>query len=165
MKITVICGCDQALWMAKSEFESSGIHMLDMIKITRKNGCFVIPIEDEGSEAFLEFVQGNQKNEKSSNETFYSKNFRTDVRSDSVRGFVSQESLSEAIDLFNRVQTNYYVDPCVDIAEINTDMGVLFIPEINDCRLESLFWTYVTHDCHQDSIEECVAIGNEVLNG
>lgn len=164
MKITVICGCDQALWMAKSEFESLGIHMLDMIKITRKNGCFVIPVEDEGSEAFLEFVQGNQKNEKSSNETFYSKNFRTDVRFGLVRGFVSRECLAEAIDVFNRIQADCYLDPCVDVAEINTDNGIIFVPEINDPRLEAKFWDYINYYCVRNGFEYCIVTGNEVLN-
>jgi len=152
MKITVICGCDQAFWMAKSEFESSGIHTLDMIKITRKNGCFVIPVEDEGSEAFLEFVQGNQKNEKSSNETFYSKNFRTDVRSDSVRGF-------------NQIQVDCYLDPCVDVSEINTDNGIIFVPEINDPMLEKKFWDYINRYCVRNGFEYCIVIGNEVFHG
>ena len=163
MEITLNCDCDQALWMAKREFEESGDYILDMITIKRKGSGFVIPIEDQDSKAFLEFVQGNQKREKRSNENFYSDHFKTSVRCDSVRGFISQECLVEAIDAFNQAQMDYYIDPCISVAEIATDKGIIFVPEINDLRLERLFWDYVNKYCDLKGVAYCIVTGNEVL--
>lgn len=150
MKITIICSHAQALWMAKSEFESSGIHTLDMIKITRKNGCFVIPVEDEGSKAFLEFVQSRK---------FFKKYFQTQVYLDEITGFTSSEYAVDAINVFNAALNDFYIEPFVEISEVRTNKGILHIPEICNCRLERIFWDFVFK---HDTLEENVLTGDEV---
>lgn len=163
MRIIIECTSEQVFWTSVSEFEKLG-HCIDLLRVRNKKGVFVIPVCDSGAEMFLEFVQENQKKEKNSNDDFYSKHFVITVHLDSVRGFVSQECLVEAIDLYNQSQMDYYVDPCIDVAEIKTDEGIVFVPEINDCRLECRFWDWAACYYVNNDIEHCIVIGNEVLN-
>ena len=78
---------------------------------------------------------------------------------------LSLENVLRAIDVFNQIQVDCYLDPCVDVSEINTDNGIIFVPEINDPMLEKKFWDYINRYCVRNGFEYCIVIGNEVFHG
>jgi hypothetical protein len=145
MTTKIKCVSEQILFMAIAEFQDKHPEFKGIIypECFQTNGnIFEFQINSLCAESFLKFVQGD---------FFFGKHFQTETFVDDVMGFKSPESAFEAIDYFNDAVTSVEngisgrlpIDPSVDIVEILTDRGVLYIPEICDCRLGKIFWDFV----------------------
>lgn len=163
MTTKIKCVSEQVLFMATKEFQDKYPEFKGMIypECFQTNGnIFEFQINNLCAECFLEFVQGD---------FFFRKHFQTETFVDDVMGFKSPESAFEAIDYFNDAAATIEdcispllpIDSSVDIAEILTDRGVLYIPEICDCRLGKIFWDFVKGRL---DLWSNVVVGDEVFS-
>jgi len=139
----------QAVLMAIEEFNDKQNKSKDSVGLkdfSQKNGCFSIVIESQLEKDFLSFVQKN-----------YSKFFKTKVVFNEVSGFKTQASLIKAIELFNKVNLDYYIDPCVEIREVVCKGKNLYLPDIDDPLFTS-FWNFVKN---RKSLEQSITVGRE----
>lgn len=155
MKITIKCSSEQVVLMAIDEFEKSYNgwfrRMPSKVRIKKDGDFFVVGIEDRFfTECFLKFVQSRK---------FFKKYFKTEVSLDEVTGFVSSECVADAIEAFNGAYNDFYIESSVEIAEIQTDRGILYVPIFYNQGLERLFWEYVRRN---GALRENVLTGEEV---
>lgn len=152
MEMILKCNSEQALLMAIDDFEKTypGFKGVLFSECFLKVGeVFTFSVNSICTEYFLEFVQSKE---------FFKKYFQTEVSLNEVTGFISSENAVDAIDAFNDALSDFYIEPSVEIAEVQTDRGVLHIPKICDCRLERIFWDFVFK---HDDLEENVLTGEE----
>jgi len=153
MEIMLKCNSEQALLMAIDDFEKTypGFKGVLFSECFLKVGeVFTFSVNSICTEYFLEFVQSKE---------FFKKYFQTEVSLNEVTGFISSENAVDAIDAFNDALSDFYIEPSVEIAEVRTDKGILYIPKICNCRLERIFWGFVFN---RDTLVEKILTGNEV---
>lgn len=163
MIITLCFVNEQACLMAVDDFvkankanNNSGEDPSKELRFKKRKNLFYLIIDssvgdgDSVKKDFLEFLQ---------NTPFYKGYYSTKVQYDTVRGFITDEAATDAVDLFNKVNPSLYLDPSEPLGEVATNKGTLYIPCIQDPTLETAFWKFVDG---WDEVLENVTVGTEV---
>ena len=157
MIITLCFVNEQACLMAVDDFVKANKGddgLAKELRFKKRNNNFFLTIDSSVDNSvkgdFLEFVQKTP---------FYKGYYRTKVNYDTVRGFITDEAATDAVDLFNKVNPSLYLDPSEPLGEVATNKGTLYIPCIQDPVLDRAFWKFVDG---WDEVLQNVVTGTEV---
>ncbi|HOD01278.1 MAG TPA: hypothetical protein PKH50_00980 [bacterium] len=129
----------QAVSMLVEEFKRSrcreGKDLVTEDDFFLKCGVYHLYVETPIQQEFFDFVK------KSS---WAKPFFSVKVVSGDVCGFPSEKSALKAVDVFNKEQSVYFLDPCdIDIEKISCHGGYVYAPVIFDNQISQAFWSFV----------------------